>query len=1039
MGCTFRARMNQLWSVWYTVAMVLLQVYLLYLGFERYRLYSEMKWPHGAYPRVWLSVYVIAYSVCIPGLLLFAAFGIFKSGNIAGDNDRLGARIERIIEISRKSTSKVRGRCSPLRSAKSIWQHAPPLPQHIHLLMALLQLFAQQVMLAQLYRYGFINSGDFLNTELDFAYQRARQLATNLPMLDNRLQGFRISAHDLSGAPIGPNLLPILMHARLFGIPLEFVNLVIALFAYACSYASVFWRVSKPFSFFFSAHLLVHVITVIWSYLGFSVLYRIQETSYASVRPVGLGQYLSSSRPLKVYHPLAIIATYVTTMMLINIAPIALYTYGYNKYFVNLMTVQYKNSGRNQGTSINGPPSEYSEYRRRSYQKPPVVKLCCDGYAPHITAIVLLVLIVIAKAPTIYALMVLYQHEEKPLLLSCIVVDITYLFTWIIFWLILTLKRDWNFKVVHQVHEIIALQNAHQTMATTAASICDKNPSELKNALILMHGDQMYITDDPMTKQSVLRHAQKNGMGGSIDEVYWLKTNGAQSPTTRKIPLNESAKGTPEMNRLLGGTTVRRQSSDDTPTPAGAYHSIRRTPAVQSSQTNTQTTMMQPLYSTEGSPRDERNPGNTFGTLQRNQRVDYVATLNRQPMTSAQRSAMQNSLNMATIGSSEYGRGQTTQPEAYASIHKSSPRGGPSQMSDSGLTQRRGSTAREDVDNSTYSNINAAYASTYTAYGRTPAQARALQNQQISQQAAAAAGARNASNAYGGQQKFQVSVAQRMPVDGGIPSALSSVRATPVVGEDRIAARATIASREHSPYQRSANLKLSSFNSAVNNADQQKHAAAHASMPPTWSQQRTSAQAIQPPTVQWTSSAAYNKASSISTSSSQQDQCFTPTSTLTSQGSVSNYSSQHTPTPGSPNLGPSHSAAIFTAHSSSGTNARFATAAANSSVYGNIGEDLNGPDLSTYGTITAADRGGVGNSGAPPPPPVAQKPLRTAVATGSTSIRHQVKVVGGGSSTGASRQDDSANYSLTSSNESAENTRQGALLTQTAEYATSIV
>lgn len=106
---------------------------------------------------------------------------------------------------------------------------------------------------------------------------------------------------------------------------------------------------------------------------------------------------------------------------------------------------------------------------------------------------------------------------------------------------------------------------------------------------------------------------------------------------------------------------------------------------------------------------------------------------------------------------------------------------------------------------------------------------------------------------------------------------------------------------------------------------------------------------------------------------------------------------------------------------------------------GNIGEDLNGPDLSTYGTITAADRGGVGNSGAPPPPPVAQKPLRTAVATGSTSIRHQVKVVGGGSSAGASRQDDSANYSLTSSNESAENTRQGTLLTQAAEYATSIV
>lgn len=51
-----------------------------------------------------------------------------------------------------------------------------------------------------------------------------------------------------------------------------------------------------------------------------------------------------------------------------------------------------------------------------------------------------------------------FQHEEKMLLLSCIVIDIVFLFAWIILWLILTLKRDWNFKVVHQVHEIIALQ-----------------------------------------------------------------------------------------------------------------------------------------------------------------------------------------------------------------------------------------------------------------------------------------------------------------------------------------------------------------------------------------------------------------------------------------------------------------------------------------------------------------------------------------------------------------------------------------------------
>ncbi|KHN72443.1 hypothetical protein Tcan_12816 [Toxocara canis] len=182
------------------------------------------------------------------------------------------------------------------------------------------------------------------------------------------------------------------------------------------------------------------------------------------------------------------------------------------------------------------------------------------------------------------------------------------------------------------------------------------------------------------------------------------------------------------------------------------------------------------------------------------------------------------------------------------------------------------------------------------------------------------------------------------------------------------------------------------------------------------------------------------EASSVSTSSSQQDQCFTPTSTLTSQGSVSNYSSQHTPTPGSPNLGPAHSAALYAAHVSSGANTRFGSTTTNTSAYGNIGEDVSGADLSTYGTITASGRGTAITSSAPPPPPVAQKPLRTAVATGSTSIRHQVKVIGSASGGTVSRQDDSANYSLTSSNESAENTRQGSnALTQTAEYATSIV
>ncbi|EJD75530.1 hypothetical protein LOAG_17337 [Loa loa] len=1010
MPCSFRARVNQLWSIWYTVVMVLLQTYLIYLGFERYRLYSEMKWPHGAYPSLWLSVYVILYSLCIPCLLLFMAFGIFKSGNVAGDNDRLGARIDRVIEITRSSHGYRKGSCSLLRCIKSLWQHAPPLPQLIHLLMALFQLFAQQVMLSQLYRYGFINSGDFLNTELDFVYQRSRQLATNLPMLDSRLQGFRISAQDLTATPISPNLLPILMHARLFGIPLEFVNLLIALFVYTCAYSAVFWHTNKPFSFIFSLHLLIYSATVIWSYLGFSVLLRIQETNYASVRPVGLGQYLISSRPLKIYHPSAIIATYVTTIVLISTTPVVLYIYGYSKYFISISNVRQKSAFRSQASVINGAQSEYSEYRLRNSSKVPQTKLCCDGYAPHIFAIILLVLIVIAKAPTIYAHMVIYQHEEKALLLSCIVIDVVFLFAWIILWLILTLKREWDFKVIHQVHEIIALQSGPQTMIASPTKIIEKKPSELKNALILMHGDQMYLTDDIITKKSLLRQTQKSGIGAASEGIYWLKGNSMQSPTARRAPQCESAKGTPEMNRLLGTSTIHRRSSDENSSPTAAYHTIAQTIQPQMKHSSQQRIIMNvPKYSSEAKvSANVTVPGNTFGTFQRTQGSEYASFNSRQMMQNPRRPSLQNSVS-ACSGNNTSDSAHLTQQEAYASIHKNR-----SGQMETAVTRRRGSKDDGAVNNG-FGNVNVSYGA-YLTYGRP-------QNQQLMQQAAVQAAqavqmSRNMGSTYN---RTQTNTSQNV-LESGPASSVLSIRSSPVA-ENRFGMRTSISSREHSPYQRTSNLKLSSFNSitpavdshklvSIQQQQQQQQGSGAGSIYGNWSQQRQTSQISQP--VDWASPSSYDKVSSAA-STIQQEQCFTPTSTLTSQGSASNYSSQRAPTPGSPNPQNIYSGGRFISNGATGT----------VSLYGNLG-----PDYDTS-LLEGNDRNRTLKAQQQP------KSLRTTVVSGSTSTRHQIKT-----STGGSRQDDSANYSLTSSNESAETARlsgQTNRIMDSAEFATSVV
>lgn len=72
-----------------------------------------MKWPTGGYPHTWLTVYIILYAACIPLSVLFFSFGFFKSGNIAGDNEKLADREERIVEVSRNSKGEKSGKCSP--------------------------------------------------------------------------------------------------------------------------------------------------------------------------------------------------------------------------------------------------------------------------------------------------------------------------------------------------------------------------------------------------------------------------------------------------------------------------------------------------------------------------------------------------------------------------------------------------------------------------------------------------------------------------------------------------------------------------------------------------------------------------------------------------------------------------------------------------------------------------------------------------------------------------------------------------------------
>uniref|UniRef100_A0A914GW45 Uncharacterized protein n=1 Tax=Globodera rostochiensis TaxID=31243 RepID=A0A914GW45_GLORO len=645
--CIFRVQPNSLLSLWYTVGCTLLHSWLLYLGFVRYRLYMDMQWPTGGFPRIWLTTYISLLGTCIPLLALFLAFGLLKSGNLAGDNEQLGARPKRTIELVKGGMGKTAVRlrntnahrlCHCLRSA---WLHCPPAAQGLHVLLALLQLFAQQTMLAQLYRWGFINSGDFLSTELDWIFQRARQLATNLPMGETRLQSFRISTEELAASPVAPNILPILMHTRLFGIPLEFVNLLIALIAFSSAYPAVFWRVSKPFALLFSAFMGVHSLCLTWTYLGFSVLFRVQETNFYGGRPVGMGQHLWALRSLTLYHPLAIVAAFWLTVALMHIAPIALYSFGYGKFAAtqNRLFRLRRFSVPPSSSEVGGCQMRSVGMNGWSYDR----EIICDGYTPHVVAILLLLTIAAVKAPAFYAIGLIYQKEERPFLLWCLVADLVYLFSWILLWLLYTVKCRWDFLVHYDAHELIALQDAHKT--ADGHTLRGRGPGELKGALLLVHGSDMFITDDPVAKPAIMRQVLRSCLPLE-DLPTWLRAvplqnsmPNTQSPQRRFMRADNNPLGMPDG----GGCLPEAFRTPD----LGLHHRQLQQQISADSESPMEVPLAAPPYQRMASlppmlpaagHQQQQQPGTSFGTLQRSQPHQNVVTLGGNDYTAFVRS-----------------------------------------------------------------------------------------------------------------------------------------------------------------------------------------------------------------------------------------------------------------------------------------------------------------------------------------------------------------------------------------------------------------
>nr|KAG5685494.1 hypothetical protein BaRGS_034190 [Batillaria attramentaria] len=80
-----------------------------------------------------------------------------------------------------------------------------------------------------------------------------------------------------------------------------------------------------------------------------------------------------------------------------------------------------------------------------------VVNSGCQGYVPHSCAMAALVVFAVCKGPVIYDLVNLYRPTTDRLVLTGLVCEVCYMVLWIALWFCLTVKQRWQFRILDYV------------------------------------------------------------------------------------------------------------------------------------------------------------------------------------------------------------------------------------------------------------------------------------------------------------------------------------------------------------------------------------------------------------------------------------------------------------------------------------------------------------------------------------------------------------------------------------------------------------
>lgn len=420
---------NSLLSIVYCVIAALVQCYICYCYIGPYENVLDDKWK-GLYKTgygVRLGLPIISLFV----LPLFIVFSVFRVGNYANDGFKIG-RDHAIC-----ATTNLFGDTFEKELTRRIWRNFCPFAPTLHLCIAFTLILPETILTGLDVKYGHQTSDAVWTSDVDFLYNKDRALLSDHVVRLN-------TTTTISNITI----LPLYTTSNNDGYKpsAAFMYFAAALATYTVRYASVFWYTNKYLSFVFVFQLIFMSVNSIFSYCGFSILYKIALNidMYGNIDLLlGCG---------------GIVFLFIVSGIVLILSSVAVFEYGFNKYYDKYKLVDRRHN-----------PQNYS--RKKLKDRGP-----CNGHIAHTFAMITLVLLAIFKGPILYDLVSVYRSSKDTLILTTVITEVIYLIFWIVLWTIFTVKETWLFRIldyanVGQPIFVIKSNNLTRTPSISIGSI----------------------------------------------------------------------------------------------------------------------------------------------------------------------------------------------------------------------------------------------------------------------------------------------------------------------------------------------------------------------------------------------------------------------------------------------------------------------------------------------------------------------------------------------------------------------------------------